>query len=691
MANRSKNKHAKPEPAQRSPQLPQSRLWAMSHAPAPGSDSYLVQLLPAVFFTAFLILLVRMVSYSRPMDQFFWTMSDGELTDFFSYAKMVGLLLCAGIALLMLLFRFCTQSLYLKRSYAYIPMAVYCTFVVLSYFACEYKEFSLLGYNERFEGTLPLLAYMVMLFFLINTIDGERSARILVYSLVASSVILSLLGISQALDCDFFRTTLGQKLLVPNFMLNSGSTTWQTIDAMAKEGEPLLSFTFTNKEIYQTVYNINYVSFYLTLLIPLFGMLFIRSVNRGVQEPLWKKIGWGILVSLIVYNLIGSASSGGFLGLAAVGLLGLLLLNKRLLRWWKPVAILLLIVLLVCAITLNRWLPELSSAARSVLNLPNLADTAQDSAGIADGETTGNPKTDAEADEVTNSFLKPCYLDYIVTGDTFIEVSIDGEPLTIHINGSGDQIDSFSLTDADGNDIALKPSPTQYGTYEIGDDRFRETANVAYSFHDSVYYIVLGTYGEDWYFPVTEDGIFYRNAFGNWIPLHDVPHIGWENNQSFGSGRGYIWSRTLPMMKQTLLLGHGADTYCLYFPHEDYVGKYNSGSFSYNIDIVVDKPHNMYLGTFINTGGISVAALLALFGLYLAQSIRLYAKISYEDNDWLVFTGAGITFGIFGFLVSGLVNDSSISVMPMFYGLLGTGIAVNGLLAQRMKTAGDAV
>lgn len=145
------------------------------------------------------------------------------------------------------------------------------------------------------------------------------------------------------------------------------------------------------------------------------------------------------------------------------------------------------------------------------------------------------------------------------------------------------------------------------------------------------------------------------------------------------------------MMKQTLLLGHGADTYCLYFPHEDYVGKYNSGSFSYNIDIVVDKPHNMYLGTFINTGGISVAALLALFGLYLAQSIRLYAKISYEDNDWLVFTGAGITFGIFGFLVSGLVNDSSISVMPMFYGLLGTGIAVNGLLAQRMKTAGDAV
>jgi hypothetical protein len=42
-------------------------------------------------------------------------------------------------------------------------------------------------------------------------------------------------------------------------------------------------------------------------------------------------------------------------------------------------------------------------------------------------------------------------------------------------------------------------------------------------------------------------------------------------------------------------------------------------------------------------------------------------------------------FGISGFLVSGLVDDSTVSTMPMFYGLLGTGIAINMMLKRQMK------
>ena len=133
-------------------------------------------------------------------------------------------------------------------------------------------------------------------------------------------------------------------------------------------------------------------------------------------------------------------------------------------------------------------------------------------------------------------------------------------------------------------------------------------------------------------------------------------------------------------------MGHGADTYAIHFPHNDYVGKYNSGTFTRNINIIVDKPHNMYMGAWIGTGGISVIAFLALTGIYLVQSIQLYIKKSFADNDFLTFAGSGIAFGIFGFLVSGLVNDSTVSVMPMFYGLLGTGIAVNMILAHKVKT-----
>jgi O-antigen ligase len=134
------------------------------------------------------------------------------------------------------------------------------------------------------------------------------------------------------------------------------------------------------------------------------------------------------------------------------------------------------------------------------------------------------------------------------------------------------------------------------------------------------------------------------------------------------------------MIKDTILLGHGADTYCIYFPHKDYAGKYNA---DWEINKIVDKPHNMYMGMAIGTGLISMLSLLVLWAIYIIQSIKLYFRT--EFDSYISFVGAGIFFGICGFLVAGLVNDSSVSVMPMFYGLLGTGIAINMMLNSEYK------
>ena len=668
MAKNNKNTKAKKETKAAVQQMPKDSriLWSMSHAPSLDQDSSFLMTLPAVLFTAFVILAVRMVSYTRPMEQFYWTTGSADQTDFFSYSKMIILLVFAVLALLMILFKITTQSLIIKKSYAYIPMAVYSAFVVLSYLMSDYKEFALLGYNDRFEGTLPLLAYMVGLFFIINVVNGEKSVKSIIYGLVTSSTILSLLGISQALDKDFFRTTMGQKLLMPNYMTESGYTTWELVDQSMAEGELFLNFTFNNREIYQTVYNINYVSFYLTLLIPLFGMLFIRSIMLGKEEKLWKKIGWGVMFALVVFNLIGSASSGGFFGMAAVVLLAILVLNKKILKWWKPLLILILIAGICFGVTVDRWLPELTGAAKSVTS-SNAPAVSQET----------------EIDKVAGE-LEKGYIDYIITNEESIDVSINENPFSIVLETEDGDIRSFVVKDAEGTVLPMKPAK-ESGVYTINDERFLGLANVAYSTNEGLFYIIMQTYGQEWYFPITEEGILYRNGFGNFIDLYDVPATGFASNQSFGSGRGYIWSRSIPMMRDTVLMGHGADTYAIHFPHNDYVGKYNSGTFTRNINIIVDKPHNMYMGAWIGTGGVSVIALLSLVGIYLVQGIKLYGKKSFADNDFLTFAGSGITFGLFGFLVAGLVNDSTVSVMPMFYGLLGTGIAVNMILAHRVK------
>ncbi|MDO5331461.1 MAG: hypothetical protein Q4E99_02170, partial [Bacillota bacterium] len=251
-------------------------LFAMSHAPSIDQSASALHMIPIACFAALVILVVRMHAYTRPMSQFFWTSATDEeqITDFFSYDKMVLICIAAGIALLMALFRVTTQSLSFKRTYAYIPIGIYSLFVILSYAFSDYKEFALWGWNDRFEGTIPLLCYMIMLILIINSVNTEQNIKQIIIPIAISAVLLSLLGISQAIDHDFYRTVLGQKLIVPNLTLTNGSTTWEQIEAAHEAGELYLKFTFNNREIYQTVYNINYVSFYLTLLVPLYTMLF---------------------------------------------------------------------------------------------------------------------------------------------------------------------------------------------------------------------------------------------------------------------------------------------------------------------------------------------------------------------------------------------------------------------------------
>src|SRR5665647_157582 len=362
----------------------------MSYAPNIDEDMHWFQMLPAAFFTAFVIIITRMHVYKRDMGQFFWSGqgADAQLSDFFSYFKMVAIVICATLAIVFLLYRVVTQALYIQKSVYYYPMMVYSLFVILSYAFSDYKEFALWGYNDRFEETVTLLANMVMLFYIINTVRTEKNVKWIIYPVAASSFLLGLLGISQAGDFDFFRTAFGKKLITPSWF-------WDQVDN--------LNFTFQNKEIYQTVYTINYVSFYLTLLIPLFGMLFIRSMNEGSSEKLWKKLFLGLFFALLLFNLIGAASSGGFLGLGVSCILGVIILNKRLLVWIKPLLVPLIIAGLIMGVTMDRWLPELTRAVNGVINRKT---TVQES--------------ESENKEYEPGSRRP-WIDYIITGTDTIE------------------------------------------------------------------------------------------------------------------------------------------------------------------------------------------------------------------------------------------------------------------------------
>jgi hypothetical protein len=371
--------------------------------------------------------------------------------------------------------------------------------------------------------------------------------------------------------------------------------------------------------------------------------------------PLYKKIIASALFALLMYNLIGSASSGGFLGMFVVVVFAIILLRKNLLSWWKPLLVVLVITILVGGISYDRWMPELSGAINSVL-----------------GVTT--------EEETPVAVAEKHYIDYMLTEGNDIKMSVDGNEMVLTTFPD----DPLALNIKDGEGLILEMVPTEVSPiYTFEDPRYDFILVQPAKAEDGSNFIIISIDQQEknWVFRLSEEGVLYNNELGKTLTLSEsVPAIGWENNINFGSGRGYIWSRTIPMMQKTVLLGYGADTYCLYFPHQDYPGKYNAG---WNVNLIVDKPHNMYMGMWTGTGGLSVIAFLSILLFYFIQTIKLYWR---KDIDTFSdFAGVGIALGVLGFAVSGLVNDSSVSLMPMFYTFLGMGIATNMRLLRDRK------
>jgi len=137
-------------------------------------------------------------------------------------------------------------------------------------------------------------------------------------------------------------------------------------------------------------------------------------------------------------------------------------------------------------------------------------------------------------------------------------------------------------------------------------------------------------------------------------------------------------------LKNTVLAGFGPDNFPMHFPQYDYLNKlrfYETGG------IYVDKPHNMYLQIAVNTGIISLLAVLAIFIMYFVSSIRLYIKEKFES--FLPVAGLACFAAFCGYAVTGFFNDSVVSVAPVFWTLLGLGIGINVKLSAEKKSAGE--
>lgn len=544
----------------------------------------------------------------------FWNLgsSDG---DFFSYYKSIAVIVLSLFALLLLATGLVQRRIRTKHPLIYLPLAGFALLTILSSGLSEYKAVAMFGFPGRYEGLLTGLAYLTLFLAAVCLLDEKKRIRILLACLTAASVIICIIGIFQFFDLDFFKTSFGQRVIMSSSKEYAlyGIKPANNADELYKNA------------IYSTLFNSNTFGMYISMLFP-FSFMLAMTVKNKLHIVL------SIIYSCLMFAcLLGSYSRGAYAG-AAAGILAciIFLICKKCIRG-KRIIVIMVLFTAVFAIMVYQSGGVLSQRFSSILHTKNEEpahhelDKIRDIS-IGDGELTlFSEFTELKVKLQDNAF------NFYDSGNQILDLQASADKMYMFID---EKYDGYRIQAA-GNILNI-----------IRDDSF----------------LLFGIVGNQ-FVPLDRQG--------RAIDLRPAASFGFKGVERFASARGYIWSRTIPLLRQTIWIGHGPDTFAMYFPQNDFMGKLN---FMYDANILIDKPHNIYLQIAVNTGVISLFFFLCLLVYYFISYIRSYKK-SDSDNDFDRY-GMLIHAAIPGYLVAGLFTDSTVSTSPVFWVLLGAGLCI---------------
>ena len=138
---------------------------------------------------------------------------------------------------------------------------------------------------------------------------------------------------------------------------------------------------------------------------------------------------------------------------------------------------------------------------------------------------------------------------------------------------------------------------------------------------------------------------------------------------SLFTGRGYIWVNTLSMLDEVVLIGKGCGNFVYNFKQYDYVGLLKSQG---THNVIIDRPHNMFLQYSIDIGMVGTVALFVLIAYVIIGWIKQRVK-SGRDNNVL---SVGSFVSVVGFMVFSLLNDSLVVLSPYMWLFLGVNMSM---------------
>jgi O-antigen ligase len=568
-------------------------------------------------------------------------------SDFFSQYKATFIMIVIGIMLLLLFFLFQRQNIK-KDKWILVYTIAASIFVLLTIFSTlfsDYKNIALWGVYDKAEGLVIILCYIIMMVYTAYAFQTIQDYRKIILALGILVIISTILGTFQYFGNDLIlNTTLGKSLVIPREYAHLSE---------------YLGTQYADGKVYGTMFHYNYMGSFGAMMVPLFTVLALFI--KGQKE----KVVLSVLTLSSMFLLFGSTSRAGLIGLVGAVVIGIVVFAKKLLQRWKFIVPLMAIGIVIL-IGFNGM-----TSGKIFERIPTLVN---DAVGLF-----------LPADEEFD------YKEHIPVRDIVIDEGIttlvtQNDELTIAIGQ-----EKVHFLDAEKKEINYVLNEDIYTTQ---DGRFNFISFKIGQLNPKAETkkldgLTANINGRDTLAFKLDDinGVYPINMYSK-EPLEiEYPEtFGFKGKERLGSARGYIWSRSIPMLKNTLFIGYGPDAYVMAFPQNDLFGKW----YAYEMpNMVISKPHNLYLQIALNEGIIALMAFLVITIGYVVHGLKLYAlRNTYTTGDII---GTATMLAIVGYLGAGLFNDSVVSVAPIFWILLGVGIAINHLVSKERREVKDII
>ncbi len=618
-------------------------------------------LIPIIFALCFIPLIVTTHDYSTEFTSFEWfNNTEIDQIDSFEYAKGVAVILTGIVVAIIIAGSKFVETIKAANKKIVVPLGIFILMVFLSSIFSSYKKLAFAGGGySQFQTCFVLISYALLCYYAYRYITDNKKINCILIWFTGSTFIMALIGFLQSVGANPLKWAFVQKLMTVFSKVNSVGF---------KEGYSSVIMTFNNPD---------YVGSYVALTLPIiFFAIFAKPFATKWANIAYKVVNV-IIIAMMLKALVVSGSLTGLIALA--GGFG--------------VAVLALI----------------GSFTKTILVKNNTGNTANNKLGTGKiaaivaaviigcivlfmGGVFGvvkSGKVDGIVGKLTAGLKDTRNVISIVTDTDVLHIELrNGNKCDLTVPASANGGYDYKMTKEDGTEIPLQWADDISG-YKVADQTFNmlTITPAAFSIEGQT---IEGFKVNDvpnqisWIFIRQNNKWMYYTPFGKVIDLKPIRRFGFKNTENIASRRGYIWSRTIPLMADYWFTGIGPNAFIIAFPNNDFVGSKRVGGST----TLVDKPHNVFLQIYIQTGGISAIAYAFLWAYYIVCAlINLFKRKKMTSLMWI---NVGLMSAMVSFAVSGITNDSVIGSQVIYWVLLGLGFAINKVIEKNRMNGEEA-